>query len=61
MDRNDLLPCPFCGGAADINADSDVVYAFCINCGAMAGESQGDTDAESISLAVEGWNQRVRP
>ena len=40
---DDLKPCPFCGGEAEYNADSDVVV--CINCCAS-------TDKKI-------WNKRV--
>lgn len=61
MNKNkDLLPCPFCGGEADIVGDwktnySDYYQVFCENCGV----SQTGQDYEAEQEAIEAWNRRT--
>lgn len=50
---NQLLPCPFCGGDAQM-AESDTVYwVKCTQC-----ESEGATNAYSAK-AIAAWNRRA--
>ena len=70
---SDLLPCPFCGGDADLdfwwneNGDGGRGKVICIDCGTeMAGSdhSRPITAAEkaaSKSEAVAFWNRRALP
>lgn len=52
-----LLPCPFCGGIAEIyHGDGDTFwYAWCTQCEV----SQSHYDHETEKTAVEAWNNRV--
>jgi hypothetical protein len=69
---SDLLPCPFCGGEADIftpsfpmAADCDDIYVRCGQCDAMGPQvlfDQDTHDADDLGAltaeAVKGWNTR---
>jgi Lar family restriction alleviation protein len=47
-----LLPCPFCGGEADILTAASEIWITCANCGADG--AWKDTRAETIAA----WNTR---
>lgn len=48
----DLLPCPFCGGEAQLS-EGISYYVFCPDCGA-----EGPWDDDSRDKAINGWNAR---
>lgn len=54
---DDLLPCPFCGGTADLAEDTDRPYtpwtAFCESCDASTG------NCAELADAVTHWNRRA--
>lgn len=60
---DELKPCPFCGGKASINFDSEAIvdsqgrhWAYnvvCDKCCATSGL------AYSIEMAIEAWNKRA--
>lgn len=50
----ELLPCPFCGGEADIDVQGAYIVAFCRDCGVCP-----RTDAIMRAEAVEAWNRRA--
>jgi Lar family restriction alleviation protein len=53
---NNLLPCPFCGGEADIfEASEDSFCTLCTDCGV---ETPYQISAEE---AVAAWNRRAQP
>lgn len=61
---NELKPCPFCGGKADLVTELNGFYAFvrCSNCYAMV-QPQAlvgvkRTREELEKAAVEDWNRR---
>ena len=53
--KYELIPCPFCGGEADISEfdNASMIWAKCSECGA-----ESDMDW-SIDKVVEKWNRRV--
>ena len=52
MNNKELLPCPFCGGEAEINGISEVHYISCKNC--YAETRVYGSKAEAINA----WNTR---
>lgn len=71
MDSSELLPCPFCGGAAmltglgyDGPADCYDVYVQCSICDSegqsrLVDKSAGWDEADSVSEAIAAWNRRT--
>lgn len=56
MSETKLLPCPFCGGEADIfEASEDSFCALCTDCGV---ETPYQISAEE---AIATWNRRAEP
>lgn len=51
---SELLPCPFCGGEAEIRGDS-VLFVQCAKCGTRYGDRYYATKAEAIAA----WNTRA--
>lgn len=54
-----LLPCPFCGGEAEIalgQSDFDGAEIFCVKCSASCGHFENDPMAEK---AIAAWNTRT--
>lgn len=52
--EEELKPCPFCGGKADI-CETSSTWSF-VSCYECSAEIRGDTKAE----AIEAWNRRVK-
>jgi len=58
-----LLPCPFCGGAAQVVGDRDVGFCVVSDCGAALGEEYDNAaypnhDFITEADAIEAWNRR---
>jgi Lar family restriction alleviation protein len=64
MTDTDLLPCPFCGGTAELvqwrdTLDPHATWIHCIDCDVMT-ESYHHEDAEQAKrLAAAVWNRRT--
>lgn len=68
MDINELKPCPFCGGEAEMvtySGKKQVVYIECSGCNALMGNPRpihsamrGKLYFESESDLVDAWNKR---
>lgn len=62
-----LKPCPFCGGGAEVRADSVIDYCVvCVNveCFCAVGEGYGmdgcpEHSFESREEAIKAWNTRI--
>ena len=54
FDAEALLPCPFCGGEAELRSGGTWRWVHCLTCGA-----DGPTDIHK-SVAVAGWNKRAQ-
>lgn len=52
MNDKELLPCPFCGGEAEVEHRFGLYFVFCKYCGARV-SSFGD-----VNSAVAVWNTR---
>ncbi|MBR2208098.1 MAG: Lar family restriction alleviation protein [Synergistaceae bacterium] len=57
----ELKPCPFCGGEAEVCADENEEYfVSCTKCTALFGyctDTWGEYETEAA--AIEAWNRRV--
>ncbi len=53
-----LLPCPFCGGTAELEKMGWPHHVFCIECGAKT--TSGKLAEEGEQEAIEKWNRRVK-
>ena len=64
-DAPDLLPCPFCGGAAELQKGLVAFDDYEIHCGGcgMAGPSFGAMDVTPSAKAesIAAWNTRATP
>lgn len=54
-----LLPCPFCGGAAEIRSRK-TTFIECKSCGAMFCKGRGTTE-QQVKRAALSWNRRALP
>lgn len=54
----DLLPCPFCGGKAEIGEVVDYENTFCVQCCRCLAKSQYVHESNKC-IAIEAWNQRA--
>lgn len=53
----ELLPCPFCGGNADLcEADDETWYIACVSCG--CGTNPCEASEDDLAAA---WNRRATP
>lgn len=73
MENEELKPCPFCGGDAEIDTSQsfrhhqngqllDQVSVYCVDCSANISWYPGDLDLdryETIEFCIEAWNTRV--
>ena len=71
MERNELKPCPFCGGKAVIRNHNEMVgfgmsdtfyFVKCTACrmsGSKFGILDGDNKSERIKKAITAWNRRA--
>lgn len=60
--NEELKPCPFCGGEADVVCRGFYKVAKCITCGAEGRHFNGDTSDYPHNAPVEAaaaWNQRT--
>jgi Lar family restriction alleviation protein len=51
--KEELKPCPFCGGEAMERKSNKLYYVFCKNC------SVKTVDSITKDAAIEAWNRRV--
>ncbi|MCP4493269.1 MAG: hypothetical protein GY820_39095 [Gammaproteobacteria bacterium] len=54
----DLLPCPFCGGEAELSCDENDHYVCCKDCCSM-GEQYYWKDKDHDKRAIKAWNTRT--
>lgn len=51
---NELLPCPFCGGKAEIDRYTIKPYVSCTRCGCSMPDRH-----QTVEQAIEAWNTRM--
>lgn len=60
---NDLKPCPFCGGDAQLDHVQLGITLYskvrCLNCHCSTKEFCISTKVSSDELSIEAWNKRV--
>ena len=54
-----LLPCPFCGGEAELRNEGYCSFVKCQSCGAEAGLSHISAEYCANEKSAEAWNRRV--
>lgn len=73
MENDELKPCPFCGGDAEIDTSQsfrhyqngqllDQVSVYCVDCSANISWYPGYLNldrCETIEFCIEAWNARV--
>lgn len=62
---DELLPCPFCGGAAELNEHEEVTFTgsytancSCDDCDIITNAGFGNTKNEAAQKAIKIWNTR---
>ena len=58
----ELLPCPFCGGEAELHTldfHNTEAYILCGDCNARTDTVCGDTESSTKTLIIEDWNTRA--
>ena len=62
---SDLLPCPFCGGKADIDYDGSVydgTHVYCTECDIRTESYKTKTGSTwDVDAAIAAWNRRALP
>lgn len=56
---NELLPCPFCGGEAELRDDGETGYPFLVQCVDCGGMTCGHLHADTPFGAIAAWNTRA--
>lgn len=63
METNELRPCPFCGGWAElvIESDEDGDEYYCVECQECFASTDGHftCEANSKKRSIDRWNRRV--
>ena len=63
MSEEELRPCPFCGGAAEISygrfGGKDTSYVMCRKCAAQGEFFVVSPKYASNERAIEAWNRRM--
>lgn len=59
MPETKLLPCPFCGGKAEIVKNICAVYIRCKDCKSTTAAFTAMIETCALNDAVEAWNRRV--
>ncbi len=65
-----LLPCPFCGGDAEMDTQQayrnistgnleNAIAVYCLGCGAHHSMCYRDVDGREPEMVIELWNQRA--
>ncbi len=54
MNDETLLPCPFCGGRAEIKVGGHTKYAMCLKCEVMSVNLSNDAEL------IQAWNTRAQ-
>lgn len=58
MEKDELKPCPICGGKAHINSDWGKVWVECEKCQCSTAVISGPSPIETkIDIAISGWNR----
>ena len=60
---DELKPCPFCGGKAELRHFAGInvtSYVRCMDCKAQTFEFRISTEQSSDEEAIEAWNRRVK-
>lgn len=61
MSETKLLPCPFCGGEAEVETGSVFMWEHiivCKNCGASSKMMNGIAPSQAREKAINAWNTR---
>lgn len=60
MDMPKLMPCPFCGGEAELNNTDLIASVRCRFCGAATRliVKYPIDERDHVEVAVKGWNRR---
>lgn len=56
--REELKPCPFCGGRAVYDTNGNERWVICLKCGAMSRKTHFD-DTTGRKLVADSWNRRT--
>ena len=59
LNAESLLPCPFCGGKADIQLDGDDEFVRCASCNAGTNAGGIRFGFEDLAMVVRKWNRRA--
>lgn len=61
MKEYNIMPCPFCGGEAQVVIDQLSYHSFveCQECGARGSKLEWTNEFCATDYAVENWNERA--